>query len=117
MIFIDGDEQPTINGTGTEDYFGHAYGMQHIPDGLYHGVSVFAPDDPQERSVARQDDLLSLAHPRPDRLPKVHQGDDRAWSCQCPQRRLEQRRLLVSDPTDASLPPLPEPRLRLPVEP
>ena len=26
MIFVDGDEQPTINGTGTEDYFNGAWG-------------------------------------------------------------------------------------------
>lgn len=53
MIFIDGDEAPTINGTGTEDYFGHAYGMQHIPDGLYHGVSVFVPDNPDSPDLWR----------------------------------------------------------------
>ncbi len=28
MIFIDGEEYPSIVGTGTEDYFNHAWGMQ-----------------------------------------------------------------------------------------
>ena len=28
MFFIDGEEYPSINGTGTEDYFNHAWGMQ-----------------------------------------------------------------------------------------
>ena len=28
MIFIDGEETPSIVGTGTEDYFNHAWGMQ-----------------------------------------------------------------------------------------
>jgi hypothetical protein len=28
MIFIDGEEQPSIYGTGSEDYFNHAWGMQ-----------------------------------------------------------------------------------------
>lgn len=28
MIFIDGETLPSINGTGTEDYFNHAWGMQ-----------------------------------------------------------------------------------------
>ena len=28
MIFIDGEKEPSINGTGTEDYFNHAWGMQ-----------------------------------------------------------------------------------------
>ena len=28
MIFIDGEKLPSINGTGSEDYFNHAWGMQ-----------------------------------------------------------------------------------------
>jgi len=28
MIFIDGEKEPSIVGTGTEDYFNHAWGMQ-----------------------------------------------------------------------------------------
>ena len=28
MFFIDGEEYPSLNGTGTEDYFNHAWGMQ-----------------------------------------------------------------------------------------
>lgn len=28
MVFIDGEELPSLNGTGTEDYFNHAWGMQ-----------------------------------------------------------------------------------------
>lgn len=41
MIFIDGEEwPPSIHGTGSEDYFSHAYGMQDIR-GLYHGTSLF----------------------------------------------------------------------------
>jgi hypothetical protein len=40
MIFIDGDTwPPSLHGTGTEDYFCHAYGMQPT-FGPYHGVSV-----------------------------------------------------------------------------
>lgn len=33
MIFIDGEENPSLIGTGTEDYFNHAWGMQknHFP--------------------------------------------------------------------------------------
>ena len=41
MIFIDGEETPSITGTGTEDYFCYAWGY---PGGLsstpYHGVTV-----------------------------------------------------------------------------
>jgi hypothetical protein len=54
MVWVDDDFDedgstkwpPTLHGTGTEDYFNHAYGMQDIPDGLYHGVSLFEPQDP-----------------------------------------------------------------------
>ncbi len=41
MIFIDGDTwPPSLHGTGTEDYFSHAYGMQDVR-GLYHGTSLY----------------------------------------------------------------------------
>lgn len=41
MIFIDEEPwPPSLHGTGTEDYFGHAYGMQDVR-GLYNGTSVF----------------------------------------------------------------------------
>ncbi len=44
MIFIDDDDwPPSIHGTGSEDYFNHAYGMQDVA-GLYHGVSLFDGD-------------------------------------------------------------------------
>ena len=40
MIFVDGDTwPPSLHGTGTEDYFCHAYGMQDT-FGPFHGVSV-----------------------------------------------------------------------------
>jgi len=42
MIFIDNDTwPPSLHGTGTEDYFSHAYGMQDVR-GLYNGTSLFA---------------------------------------------------------------------------
>ena len=39
MIFIDGDKNPTINGTGTEDYFGQSWGTQNNRF-LYNGSSL-----------------------------------------------------------------------------
>jgi len=42
MIYIDGEGLPSIVGTGTEDYFCHAWGMQDLA-GLYSGVSVWHP--------------------------------------------------------------------------
>lgn len=39
MIFIDGEERPSINGTGSEDYFNHAWGMQKNHS-LYSGTII-----------------------------------------------------------------------------
>ena len=41
MIFIDGEEVPSITGTGTEDYFGYAWGYPgDLSSTPYHGVTV-----------------------------------------------------------------------------
>jgi len=46
MFFVDGQQfPPDLHGTGTEDYFGHAWGMQNN-QALYHGVSLWAPHNP-----------------------------------------------------------------------
>lgn len=45
MIFIDGEEEPSINGTGSEDYFGHAWGMQKNGF-LYNGSIIHESDKP-----------------------------------------------------------------------
>ncbi len=39
MIWIDGEEHPSIYGTGTEDYFGGAWGFRGEYNTPYHGVS------------------------------------------------------------------------------
>jgi len=43
MIFIDGEEEPSIIGTGSEDYFTHAWGMQDKAY-LYAGTSLYEYD-------------------------------------------------------------------------
>lgn len=40
MIFIDGDPLPTINGTGTEDYFDTAFCPAQEYCAPYHGITV-----------------------------------------------------------------------------
>lgn len=51
MIFIDGEEYPSLNGTGTEDYFNHAWGMQrnHFP---FYGTIVHEGDNTEGLHVA-----------------------------------------------------------------
>ncbi|HZP83216.1 MAG TPA: glycoside hydrolase family 172 protein [Chthonomonadaceae bacterium] len=117
MIFIDGDEQPTINGTGTEDYFNHAYGMQHIPDGLYHGVSVFQPDNPDKDLWRGKTTCYRWHIPDPIVFQKsikvtIEHGHANARSDDWSSVAYWYQTL----PTPA-LPPVPEARLRLPVEP
>ena len=36
---VDGEAKPSIEGTGTEDYFNDAWGL-HVDDGAVHGVTV-----------------------------------------------------------------------------
>jgi hypothetical protein len=44
MFMIDGEKwPPDLHGTGSEDYFGHAWGMQPHNAFLYHGVSYYRP--------------------------------------------------------------------------
>lgn len=40
MIFIDGDERPTLHGTGTEDYFNTAWGPKQQVCGPYAGITI-----------------------------------------------------------------------------
>ena len=46
MIFIDGEEKPTLVGTGTEDYFCAAWGYPGGHNSMpYHGISLAGPTD------------------------------------------------------------------------
>jgi hypothetical protein len=38
-IYVDGEKEPSIIGTGSEDYFNDAWGL-HVVDGQYYGVTV-----------------------------------------------------------------------------
>ncbi|KAA3605705.1 MAG: DUF2961 domain-containing protein [Planctomycetota bacterium] len=40
MIFIDGDDKPTLHGTGTEDYFNTAWGPRQFHAGPYAGLTL-----------------------------------------------------------------------------
>jgi hypothetical protein len=44
MIFIDGDTMPTINGTGTEDYFNGAWDFNGQPFGYMHNGAPYIVD-------------------------------------------------------------------------
>lgn len=49
MIWIDGEDKPSLHGTGTEDYFGGAWGFRQEYNMPYHGVSIL------ERVPQRED--------------------------------------------------------------
>ena len=72
-IYIDGERKPSIQGTGTEDYFLCAWGLKRTST-PYFGVPVFRPMGHRGRAHLG----LPLAHQRPDRLQHRHQGEHRA---------------------------------------
>ncbi|MDA2927153.1 DUF2961 domain-containing protein [Acidobacteria bacterium AH-259-G07] len=49
MIWVDGENRPSIHGTGTEDYFGGAWGFRQEYNRPYHGISVL------QRVASRED--------------------------------------------------------------
>jgi hypothetical protein len=51
MFWIDGEEQPSLQGTGTEDYFNEAWNMR-VHSSLYTGCTVFEPRAPDARVSA-----------------------------------------------------------------
>ncbi len=50
-FYIDGEEEPSIVGTGTEDYINEAWNMR-VHSSLYNGCTVFEPRAPDARITA-----------------------------------------------------------------
>ena len=99
MIFIDGDTLPTINGTGTEDYYNGAWDF----DGkafanLRQGRALHRRPGADRRPLLP----LPLAHRKPHHLREVDQGDHRARPRQRP-------RLTISTPSPTGIRPSPTP--------
>ena len=53
MIFIDGEEYPSVMGTGTEDYFNHGFGIQRNSHMMYAGSIINEIDVPGNNSAYR----------------------------------------------------------------
>lgn len=51
LFYIDGEKEPSIIGTGTEDYFNDAWNMR-VHSGLFTGCTVFEPRAPDSRVTA-----------------------------------------------------------------
>ena len=51
FFYIDGQEEPSLLGTGTEDYFNEAWNMR-VHSSLYTGCTVFEPRAPDARVTA-----------------------------------------------------------------
>ncbi len=51
MFYVDGEEVPSIQGTGTEDYINEAWNMR-VHSSLYTGCTVFEPRAPDARVTA-----------------------------------------------------------------
>ncbi|RKX47734.1 MAG: hypothetical protein DRP64_00210 [Verrucomicrobia bacterium] len=50
FFFIDGEEEPSLRGTGTEDYFCDAWGFRES-DGPFYGVNVYEGYEIQDRTT------------------------------------------------------------------
>ena len=50
-FYIDGEEYPSLRGTGTEDYFGDAWGFRQF-DRPFYGVSLWEGYFPGDRNTA-----------------------------------------------------------------
>lgn len=42
FFFVDGEQQPSIHGTGTEDYYNFAWGLSHTGSLALHGITIQA---------------------------------------------------------------------------
>lgn len=42
FFFVDGEQQPSIHGTGTEDFFNFAWGLSHTSSLALHGITIQA---------------------------------------------------------------------------
>jgi hypothetical protein len=51
MFYVDGEEVPSIQGTGTEDYINEAWNMR-VHSGMFAGCTVFEPRAPDARVCA-----------------------------------------------------------------
>jgi len=40
FFFVDGQEQPSIHGTGTEDFYNFAWGLAHTGSLALHGITI-----------------------------------------------------------------------------
>ena len=65
MIFIDGDALPTINGTGTEDYYNGAWDFGGQAFGYVHNGAPYIVGPGADRRPLLP---LPLAHGEPDHL-------------------------------------------------
>ena len=51
LFYVDGEKEPSILGTGTEDYFNEAWNMR-VHSSLYTGCTIFEPRAPDARVTA-----------------------------------------------------------------
>ena len=51
LFYVDGEQEPSLLGTGTEDYFNEAWNMR-VHSGLFNGCTVFEPRAPDARVTA-----------------------------------------------------------------
>ena len=85
-FYVDGATKPTIEGTGSEDYFCGAWDFQHAFWNPYNGVPYYDNAEKGGEKRRHPQHLLPLAHSRPGAVHEVLAVDDRARP-QRPRRR------------------------------
>ena len=73
MIFVDGDAMPTINGTGTKDYYNGAWDFGGLAFAHFHQGAPYVVESGADWRALLP---LSLAHGEPDRIREVDSRDD-----------------------------------------
>ena len=108
LFYVDGQEQPLLYGTGTDNYFGDAWGF-HRSNSYYYGVSIWEGFDADDHGTAYRWHI-----PDPVRFGKRLKVTMQALGWRSGRRYLPLQDDIASvaywyqsEPSDA-LPPLPE---------
>ena len=78
-FYVDGAVKPTIEGTGSEDYFLRRLGISSTPSPIPTTAWWSTPMGKRAARKGAFQHVLSLAHRRPRPVHQVAKIDDRAW--------------------------------------
>ncbi len=80
-FYVDGDEDPTLPGTGSEDYYGQAWGYRSNLQTPYLGTSVHIPDGFGKWTAYRMHLLDPIPFQKSIRVTMADRGHDIGYRC------------------------------------